>query len=313
MEDNYVVILGPTASGKTAISIELAKRLSGEIISADSMLIYKGMDIGTAKPTEEEKQNIPHHLIDIINPDDEFSVYDYQVISQQKIKEIKKRSNLPIVVGGTGLFIRALTEDFSLNDIPQNNQIRLKYQEIMEEKGKEYLHGLLEKKDPKAFLKLHPNDYRRVIRAHEVFDLSGQSIYHLQQREKKQENILYVGLTMERPKLYERINQRVELMLNSGLVEEVDKLLKKGVSKDSNAMKGIGYRQVLHYLEGTVGYDEMVETLKKDTRRYAKRQLTWFNSMDDVYWIDLTKTTLDSAITKIIDLLQEKEIISRIL
>lgn len=308
MEDNYVVILGPTASGKTALSIQLAKQTNGEIISADSMLIYKGMDIGTAKPTLEEREGIPHHLIDIIEPDEEFSVYDFQILSQKTIKEIKKRGKLPIVVGGTGLYIRALTEDFTLNQIPQDETVRRRYYEIMKSKGKEYLHSLLKDKDPLAYEKLHPNDYKRVIRALEVYELSGKSIYNLQEKKHTNNNILYIGLTMDRELLYKRVNDRVDVMLKEGLVDEVRALLAKGISKEANSMKGIGYKQVIDYLEGRLDYDKMVEILKRDTRRYAKRQLTWFRGMEGIVWLDITKEKREDIIIKILEMMKEKGI-----
>lgn len=312
MEDNYVVILGPTASGKTALSIELAKRAYGEIISADSMYIYKGMNIGTAKPTEEEMQGIPHHLIDIVKPGEEFTVYDYQNQSQKVIKDIKSRGKFPIVVGGTGLYIRALTEDFSLTQIPQDDQIREKYYKLIEEKGKEFVHSLLRERDTFAYTKLHPNDYRRVVRALEVYELTGQSIYSLQSRKEPNENILYVGLTMDREKLYNRVNQRVDIMLRSGLIEEVQALLNSGVPKNCNALKGIGYQQVIQYLEGEFDYLKMVEILKRDTRHYAKRQLTWFRAMENILWLDLTVDCYESALNKIFIALKEKSIFPRI-
>ena len=313
MEDKYVVILGPTATGKTALSIELAKKTDGEIISADSMYIYKRMNIGTAKPREEEMDGVTHHLIDLVNPEDEFSVYDYQIMSQRTIMDIKSRGKLPIVVGGTGLFIRALTEDFSLNNIPQDHRVREKFEQIMNEKGKEHLHGLLKEIDPFAHEKLHPNDYRRVIRALEVHELTGTSIYKLQKKNIAQnDHILYIGLTMDREKMYERINKRVDLMLEAGLVEEVKELLKAGVPQDCNSMKGIGYRQVLEYINGDLEYDKMVEILKRDTRHFAKRQLTWFNGMDNILWIDILEVGLEPAMGKIFTAMQEKGIFPRI-
>lgn len=312
MEDNYVVILGPTASGKTALSIELAKRTNGEIISADSMYIYRGMNIGTAKPSKEEMQGIVHHLIDIVEPTEDFTVYDYQICTQRLIKDIKSKGKLPIVVGGTGLYIRALTEDFSLKQIPQNIDVRNKYYSLIEDKGKEYVHSLLKNKDDFAYNKLHFNDYRRVVRALEVYELTGQSIYSLQNRSQLSKNILYVGLTMDRAKLYERVNQRVEIMLESGLIEEVKYLLDLGIPKDSNPMKGIGYRQVIQYLDGEIEYAKMVELLKRDTRHYAKRQLTWFRTMENILWIDLTVVEPEEALRKIFSALKEKSIFPRI-
>lgn len=312
MEENYVVILGPTASGKTALSIELAKRTNGEIVSADSMYIYEGMDIGTAKPTKQEMKGIPHHLIDIVKPGEEFTVYDYQTISQKVIKDIKSRGKFPIVVGGTGLYIRALTEDFSLTQIPQDDQIREKYYKLIEEKGKEFVHLLLRDRDPFAYNKLHHNDYRRVVRALEVHELTGQSIYSLQSRKEPNENILYIGLSMDREKLYDRVNQRVDIMLKEGLIEEVQSLLKSGVPKNCNAMKGIGYQQVIQYLEGELDYLQMVEILKRDTRHYAKRQLTWFRAMENILWLDLTIDCYETVFNKIFGALKEKSIFPRI-
>ncbi|WP_350345047.1 tRNA (adenosine(37)-N6)-dimethylallyltransferase MiaA [Proteinivorax tanatarense] len=308
MEENYSVILGPTASGKSSLAMDLAKEIDGEIISADSAQVYKYMDIGTAKPTSKEQSQIPHHIIDVIAPNEIFSVYDFQNLSQKVITEIKKRGNYPIVVGGTGLFVRALTEDFSLVEVPEDKEIRFKYQDIGQKKGNYYLHSLLKDKDEYAYKKLHPNDWRRVIRALEVYELTGKSIYQLQQKDEDIENkqINFYGLWMNRQRLYSRINARVDQMINDGLVEEVKTLLKLGFSKESNALKAIGYRQVIMYLDNQVDYNEMVRLIKRDTRRYAKRQLTWFRKMNNITWFDLDQRSITEVKTEILKQLQEK-------
>ncbi|WP_353894509.1 tRNA (adenosine(37)-N6)-dimethylallyltransferase MiaA [Proteinivorax hydrogeniformans] len=308
MEENYSVILGPTASGKSSLAMELAAEMRGEIVSADSAQVYKYMDIGTAKPTIKEQANVPHHLIDVVLPSEEFSVFDFQKLSQKVIKDIKKRDNHPIVVGGTGLFIRALTEDFTLVSIPEDKAIRKKYQDMADEKGNHYIHSLLKNRDDNAYNKLHPNDYRRVIRALEVYELSGKSIYELQRRNQFASNITninFYGLYMDRQRLYTQINNRVDQMIEDGLVTEVSELLKQGISKDCNALKAIGYRQVVMYLENQIDFDEMVRLIKRDTRRYAKRQLTWFRNMDNIKWYNLDNLNINQVKEKIIKQMQE--------
>ncbi|MBS4194075.1 tRNA (adenosine(37)-N6)-dimethylallyltransferase MiaA [Lederbergia citri] len=281
-----VVIVGPTAVGKTKLSIEIAKRFNGEIISGDSMQVYKGMDIGTAKITTEEMEGIPHHLIDIKEPDETFSVAEFQTLVREKITEITNRNALPIIVGGTGLYIQSVIFDYhfseSESDRPQIN---------LQDKTPLELHKKLESIDPESARKIHPNNVRRVIRAIEIFEQTGKTMTDLQSEQKK--TILYntalVGLTMDREILYERINKRVDMMMEEGLLSEVEHFYKNGISRDAQSVKAIGYKEIYDYLDGKVSLDEAIILLKKNTRHYAKRQFTWFRNKMDIAWFDLTE------------------------
>jgi len=288
-----IVILGPTASGKTKLSIELAKDIDGEIVSADSMQIYKYMDIGTAKPTEEEKQGIKHHLIDEITPDEEFSVARFQQLAVKYIDDIINRGKIPIVCGGTGLYIDSLIYNIEFGDTICDWEFRERLRKEALEKGNEYLHNKLKEIDPEAAEKIHMNNVKRVIRAIEVYTYTHKTISMLQKesRNNPSKYKFYVfGLSMGREKLYERINQRVDRMIEKGLVQEVKKLMEMGYDKSTIAMQGIGYKEILSYLRGEISFDEAVYLLKRNTRRYAKRQFTWFNRMKDVHWINLDET-----------------------
>jgi len=288
-----IVILGPTASGKTKLSIELAKDIDGEIVSADSMQIYKYMDIGTAKPTEEEKQGIKHHLIDEITPDEEFSVARFQQLAVKYIDDIINRGKIPIVCGGTGLYIDSLIYNIEFGDTICDWELREMLRKEALEKGNEYLHNKLKEIDPEAAEKIHMNNVKRVIRAIEVYTYTHKTISMLQKesRNNPSKYKFYVfGLSMGREKLYERINQRVDRMIEKGLVQEVKKLMEMGYDKSTIAMQGIGYKEILSYLRGEISFDEAVYLLKRNTRRYAKRQFTWFNRMKDVHWINLDET-----------------------
>ncbi|HOQ01199.1 MAG TPA: tRNA (adenosine(37)-N6)-dimethylallyltransferase MiaA [Acetivibrio clariflavus] len=288
-----IVILGPTASGKTKLSIELAKDIDGEIVSADSMQIYKYMDIGTAKPTEEEKQGIKHHLIDEITPDEEFSVARFQQLAVKYIDDIINRGKIPIVCGGTGLYIDSLIYNIEFGDTICDWELRERLRKEALEKGNEYLHNKLKEIDPEAAEKIHMNNVKRVIRAIEVYTYTHKTISMLQKesRNNPSKYKFYVfGLSMGREKLYERINQRVDRMIEKGLVQEVKKLMEMGYDKSTIAMQGIGYKEILSYLRGEISFDEAVYLLKRNTRRYAKRQFTWFNRMKDVHWINLDET-----------------------
>jgi len=288
-----IVILVPTASGKTKLSIELAKYIDGEIVSADSMQIYKYMDIGTAKPTEEEKQGIKHHLIDEITPDEEFSVARFQQLAVKYIDDIINRGKIPIVCGGTGLYIDSLIYNIEFGDTICDWELRERLRKEALEKGNEYLHNKLKEIDPEAAEKIHMNNVKRVIRAIEVYTYTHKTISMLQKesRNNPSKYKFYVfGLSMGREKLYERINQRVDRMIEKGLVQEVKKLMEMGYDKSTIAMQGIGYKEILSYLRGEISFDEAVYLLKRNTRRYAKRQFTWFNRMKDVHWINLDET-----------------------
>lgn len=285
-----VVIVGPTAVGKTKLSIDLAKALNGEIVSADSMQIYRYMDIGTAKPTPEERQGIPHHMIDVIDPDQEFSVAEYQRLATKAIDDIHRRNKLPIVVGGTGLYVKSLLYPMNFTDASYDPELRKQLQHEAEVRGKEYLHKKLQAVDPKTAARLHPNDVRRVIRALEVYHLTGKPMSEYNQELEKmgyRYNVAMIGLTMDRAKLYERINQRVDEMIQKGLLYEVKQLLDKGYTRDMISMQGLGYKELIDYFQGKISLEEAIYVLKRETRRYAKRQLTWFRAQKDIEWINV--------------------------
>ncbi len=285
--EKVVVVLGPTASGKTALSIELAKRFDGEIVSADSMQVYKYMDIGTAKPTEQERQGIKHYLVDEVTPDEEFSVAKFQELAYKYIGEIIDRGKLPIVVGGTGLYIDSLLYNINYTETVSDWEFREQMQKEAELKGNEFLHEKLAKIDPEAAARIHPNDLKRIIRALEVYRYTGVPI-SVHQKASRQTppryDYIVIGLTMDRDRLYERINRRVDKMLEEGLLDEVIRLDKMGYTKKSTAMQGLGYKEFLPYLRGETSLEEAVSLLKRDTRHYAKRQLTWFRRNKEIRW-----------------------------
>ena len=288
--NNVIVIMGPTASGKTNLSIELAKDLNGEIVSADSMQIYKYMDVGTAKPDKEEKQGIRHCLIDEVTPDEEFSVARFKQLAIEYIDDILNRGKVPIVCGGTGLYIDSLIYNIEFGDTICDWELREDLKREALEKGNEYLHNKLKEIDPEAAKKIHMNNVKRVIRAIEVYTFTQKPI-SLHQEESRKNPSKYsftiFGVMRDREKLYDRINQRVDLMMEKGLVQEVKKLIEMGYDKSTIAMQGIGYKEILSYLRGEITLDEAVYVLKRDTRHYAKRQLTWFNRMKDVKWVNV--------------------------
>ncbi len=284
-----VVLVGPTAVGKTELSIWLAKRFNGEIISGDSMQIYKGMDIGTAKITKEEMDGIPHHLIDIRDPDDRFSVAEFQKLVRDKVHEIHQQGKLPMIVGGTGLYIQSVLFDYQFSEAVEDQAYRKQMEKLSLEKGNQHLYEQLVKVDPMAAKGIHPNNIRRVIRALEVHHVTGKTMTNHQ--EVQIQDPLYdhalIGLTMDRDLLYSRINQRVDGMINEGLVEEVQSLFEKGV-RHTQAMQAIGYKEIVSFLEKETSIQESIENLKQNSRRYAKRQLTWFRNKLNVEWFDMT-------------------------
>lgn len=306
--EKVLVIVGPTAVGKTALSIQLAKKYQGEIISGDSMQIYRGLDIGTAKVTEEEKEGIPHHLIDIRDITESYSVSDFQKEAREKMKEIQARGKLPIVVGGTGLYIQALLYDFQLGSAKEqeDTMIRGKYQQFAEEHGKQALWELLQRQDPLAAEKIHPNNQRKVVRALEVIETTGESIVAPKVKPQRLYDYFLVGLTTDRELLYKRINLRVETMMQAGLLEEVEKV--RDFPKTQAAL-GIGYQEFFPYFAGQATLTDVTEEIKLHSRHYAKRQLTWFRNRMSPYWMNLveqpeTLPQLESAIQK---WLEEKE------
>ena len=281
-KEKLVVILGPTATGKSYCGIELAKRFHGEIISGDSMLVYRQMNIGTAKPTEEELRAVPHHLVNILSPDASYSVAEFQQQAAETISAILERGNLPILVGGTGLYIKALLEDYQFSEVEEKPELRQQLEAFASEKGTDKLFDWLQREDPEAAARLHPNDVRRVVRALETA-LSGDSVSQEKQNELKYDAVVF-GLSMERDFLYERINLRVDRMLQEGLEEEVRSLLQAGVSTDCLSMKSLGYRQMAEYLAGQCDFATAVDNIKKGTRHFAKRQITWYKKMPYIHW-----------------------------
>lgn len=278
-----IIILGPTAVGKSKLAVELAKKINGEIISADSMQVYRGMDIGTAKPTAEEQQGIPHHLIDIRDPDEEWTVSDFVEQTSQLTNKIANGGKQPIIVGGTGLYLWALLEGFSFPPVEANKELRAK----LEKSPTATLYEQLSAIDPKATEKIHPNNKKRIIRALEVYELTGKPISKLQKVESgkwKVENRALTGLTLPREKLYQRIEQRVDYMIEQGLIKEVKGLLAKGYSKKLPSFQALGYKEVVDFLDGKWTKEEMIVELKKRTRHFARRQMTWFKRFKDVKW-----------------------------
>lgn len=306
MKPLLVILLGPTAVGKTAISLDIAEQLQAEIVSADSMLIYKKMLIGTAKPTPEELNRIPHHLIDIIEPNQPFSVADYCLAANRCIQDILKRNRLPMLVGGTALYLKAFTERYTFPDLQTDLAVRDFWHAKALEFGNEFVHQQLAKVDKISAAKLHCNDLRRVIRALEVYELTG---IPLSKQAKKERNLPYhpcvIGLNRDRQELYARINLRVDEMIKDGLVEEVAGLLQQGYSRELTAMQGLGYKEIAAYLAGECTLDRAIEILKRDTRHFAKRQLTWFRNDPQIKWFDLTAFSEKEIIAQILNYIAE--------
>lgn len=302
MKKKLISIVGPTAVGKTKLSIHLAQALQGEIISGDSMQVYRGMDIGTAKIKPKEQEGIPHHLIDILDPAADFSVSAFQELALQKVDELNQRFSLPILVGGTGLYVQSVTHDFQFADVSQSETIRLKWQAFLDQYGSLALHQELEKRDPDYAKELHPNNSRRVIRALEVIEVTGRSMseYHGEWENESPFDLVMIGLTMEREKLYNRINARVDQMIQEGLIQEVQHLLDLGICDSSTSLQAIGYKEIIGYLKKERSKEEAIELLKRNSRRFAKRQLTWFRRMKEVNWYDVTDLSRWSEVEEII-------------
>ena len=283
-----IVICGPTASGKTALSIELAKKINGEIISSDSMQIYKDMDIGTAKPSKEEMQGIQHYLLDFVEPSQRYSVAEFKKDAEKAIEEILQKGKTPIIVGGTGLYVDSLIYGIEYQTIEFDEQYRKQLEERVEKEGLETLYNEAKKIDPQAIEKISANDKKRILRILEIYKATGKNKTE-QELESRKNGVKYdykvFAINMDREKLYERINKRVDIMIENGLIEEVEKLLEK--YKDfPTAMQGLGYKEVVEYLQGKVSKEEMIENIKRETRRYAKRQLTWFRKNKQTIWIE---------------------------
>jgi tRNA dimethylallyltransferase len=288
MKNKYdvVAIIGPTASGKTALSIRLAKEIDGEVINGDSMQIYRHMDIGTAKITEQEMEGVPHHLLNIKEPTESFSVAEYQQLVRGKIDEIKSRGKIPIIVGGTGLYVQSVLYDFQFTKQEVNEEARTLYYEQLQQLGPEAMHAKLASIDLASATEIHPNNTRRVIRALEMAELAGVS--RAEEQFNRGDVPLYhhliIGMNMDRETLYERINLRVDLMVKAGLLEEVRALYDAGI-RDVQAIKAIGYKELYSYFDGLITLEEAIEQVKQNSRRYAKRQLTYFRNKMDIEWV----------------------------
>lgn len=302
-----IILTGPTAVGKTELSISLAKAIGGEIISADSMQVYKHMDIGSAKITKEQMQGVPHYLIDEFEPDEEFNVVIFQKYAKRYMDEIYARGNVPILVGGTGFYLQAVLYDIDFTENDDNVMIRTEYEKYARQYGNEALHDKLRKVDEKSAQIIHPNNVKRVIRALEYYDLTGEKISEHNEKERNKKpvyNFCYFVLDDLRENLYNRIDKRVDIMMQNGLLNEVKKLKKMGCTKDMVSMNGLGYKEILDYLDGKCTLEEAVYIIKRDTRHFAKRQLTWFRRENDVIYVDKSKFSYDDE--KILKFMMEQ-------
>ena len=290
LKDNLCIIVGPTSIGKSDLGVNLAIKHNGEVISADSMLIYKHMDLGTAKVRKDEMKGIPHHMIDIISPVEGFTVSDIKYMAKSHIGEINEKGKLPIVVGGTGLYVNSLVYNLDFAEIPPNEDLRSEYESLIEQFGNEYLHERLMKIDPISGEKISLKDKKRTMRALEIYDSTGKTMSEHNKNFRvmnEDYNLVYIALNMDRSQLYERINHRVDVMFESGLVEEVKSILEMGYSPDLVALKAIGYKEIIMYLENQITLEEAIELIKKGSRNYAKRQLTWFRRDKRIKWINI--------------------------
>lgn len=309
-----IILTGPTAVGKTDLSVQLAKALNGEIISADSMQVYKGMDIGSAKITEEEKQGIRHHLIDILEPWEEFNVVVFQKKCKECLQGIYERGHIPILTGGTGFYIQAVLKDVDFTENEEDNEYRTYLEQLGETEGAHVLHDMLKEVDPVSAEHIHANNRKRVIRALEYYHFTGQKISEHNEKEADKEpayRYCYFVLNDERSKVYERIEKRIDRMLENGLIDEVQSLVKKGCTRNMVAMQGLGYKEIVDYLEGRTSLEEAVYILKRDTRHFAKRQITWFKREKDVIWLNKPEFQYEEEklLKFMIQKLKEKEVI----
>ncbi|MGF7144063.1 tRNA dimethylallyltransferase [Anaerotaenia torta] len=314
MEKKPLIILtGPTSVGKTSLSIELAKAVNGEIISADSMQVYQYMDIGTAKITAPEMQGVPHYLIDELLPEEEFNVVRFQQLAKEYIRQIHARGSIPVIAGGTGFYIQAVLYDIDFTENESDTSYRTELEEICEERGKEYLHNMLAEIDPDSAAAIHPNNSKRVIRALEYARLTGDRIseHNAMQRQKESPyRFCYFVLNRDRGKLYDTINERVDRMMEQGLLDEVKALAARGYTRDLVSMQGLGYKELLAFLDGECSLEEAVYTLKRDTRHFAKRQLTWFKREKEVQWVEKDHfSSQEELLGYLLNCLKEKGII----
>ena len=304
-----VILVGPTAVGKTAASIGLAKALNGEIISGDSMQIFRGLDIGTAKITKEEMQGVPHHLIDIKEPWETFSVAEFKRLADEAIADIHARGKLPIIVGGTGFYINSVLYEYHFGEADTDEAYRAELEQYAEAHGNEALWNILQEKDPDSAAKLHSNDTKRVIRALEVLHVTGIPASERQSTVDKQTmryNAVYIALNMPREMLYDRINRRVDIMIQDGLEAEVRTALANGTEQDALSMTSIGYRQMIQYFNEEISFDRAVELIKRDTRHFAKRQLTWFRHDPNIQWVDKWGKTDEQVEAELLALVHKK-------
>ncbi len=296
-----IVLTGPTAVGKTALSIALAKEIGGEIISADSMQVYRYMDIGSAKISKEEMQGVPHHLIDVLDPSEEFHVYRFQQMAKEAVNEIYQKGHIPIVAGGTGFYIQALLYDIDFSTEEDHTALRAELEKTAAEKGSAYLHEQLKEIDPVSAQEIHPNNQKRIIRALEFYRLNGAKISDHNQTQRQKEaayDFRYFVLNDDRARLYQRIEERVDEMLEKGLLNEVKRLKEMGYQRDLVSMQGLGYKELLSHLAGECTLDEAIYLIKRNTRRFAKRQLTWFRRERNIIWLE--KDTINNNLREIL-------------
>lgn len=289
--NKIIALAGPTAVGKTKFAIKLADEFDGEIVSCDSMQLYKYMDIGSAKPTPEEMEQARHHLVDMIDPREEFSVAEYQRLAKQAISDIFSRGKLPVISGGTGLYLNSLLYDMDFSAAPQDQAYRQDLAEIAEKQGDDVLHSMLAEQDPQAAAAIHPNNRKKVIRALERLREGEGRVrpFSSIKNETKDYDVLLIGLTRERAELYDRINRRVDILVEQGLFDEVSRLRDMGLTAENISMKGIGYKEILDFFSGKYTRDEAIDTIKKNTRHYAKKQLTWFRRYDKMNWYNISE------------------------
>ena len=314
MKKPLIVLTGPTAVGKTKLSIALAKAVNGEIISADSMQVYRYMDVGSAKITPDEMDGVPHHLVDVLDPTEDFNIVLFQQLAKKSMEEIYSKGRIPILVGGTGFYIQAITRDIDFTQSEQDDSYRQELEALAAEKGSSFLHDMLASVDPKSAEDIHENNVKRVIRALEFYKQNGTRISEHNEEQKEHVspyNLAYFVLNAPRPLLYERIDARVDEMLKNGLVEEVKTLQRMGCHRGMVSMQGLGYKEILAWLEGEYPYDEAVRILKRDTRHFAKRQLTWFRREGELTWVDKDKFDYNDSqiLTYMLSVCREKGIL----
>ena len=287
---DIIVVAGPTAVGKTEYAIKIAKAVDGEVVSCDSMQLYKYMDIGSAKPTPDELAQVQHYLVDEIDPRDNFSVVEYQKRAKEAIAEIHAKGKIPVISGGTGLYLNSLLYEMDFGAPPADETYRKELEEFAAEFGPEALHNRLAEKDPAAAERIHPNNIKKVIRAIEAVEKGGEGIkpFDAVQKENTDYRPFLIGLTRDRAELYDRINLRVDILMEQGLLQEVEGLFNMGLTEENISMKGIGYKELIQHLKGEYSLEEAIDKVKQNTRRYAKRQLTWFRRYDQMQWFDLS-------------------------